>query len=150
MDKIIKIYLDVCTICRPFDDHNQTRIRMERDAYYLILGALQSHVYQMVISPVHSAEINAISEHYERLEVLAILNKFGVQASFNKTLGKDRAEQLYSFGFGIADAAHIAIAEQSADYFITCDDKLIGKCNKYQIDIKVINPIDFCLKEHLE
>ncbi len=43
---------------------------------------------------------------------------------------KKRTEDLYSLNFGIADAAHVAFAETSADYFITCDDKLLKKIRK--------------------
>ena len=33
----LKLYLDVCTLCRPFDDQNRMRIRLETDSYYLIM-----------------------------------------------------------------------------------------------------------------
>ena len=31
------LYLDVCTLGRPFDDQNMMRIRLETDSYHLIL-----------------------------------------------------------------------------------------------------------------
>jgi predicted nucleic acid-binding protein len=42
---------------------------------------------------------------------------------------------LYSQGFGVADAAHVAFAEQLADVFIACDDKLLKKCRKASLKI---------------
>jgi len=32
------IYLDVCTLCRPFDDQSFLRIRLETDAVNLIMS----------------------------------------------------------------------------------------------------------------
>ena len=34
----MKIYLDVCCLNRPFDDHRQERIRLESEAVVAILG----------------------------------------------------------------------------------------------------------------
>jgi hypothetical protein len=149
MKKFNKLYLDVCTLCRPYDVQRQTRIRMETDSYYLILGAIQSGSYNMIISPVHIMEVNAITEPFERIEVLSIINRLGKPAQYNKEMGRKRAEQLFLSSYGIADAAHLSIAEQSADFFITCDDKLVRKYMTHQNPIKVMNPIDFCLKENL-
>jgi hypothetical protein len=28
----MKIYLDVCCLCRPFDDHSETRVQLEAEA----------------------------------------------------------------------------------------------------------------------
>lgn len=52
-------------------------------------------------------------------------------------------------GFGVADAAHIAFAEQLNAQFITCDDKLIKKSIKYKISVWCGNPVTFCEKENL-
>jgi hypothetical protein len=76
-----RLYLDVCTLCRPFDDQNAMRIRLETDAYYLILQNVQSRKYTMIASPIHFEEIDAIEDARERLEVKALLNKYGVQPS---------------------------------------------------------------------
>ena len=68
-----RLYFDICTICRPFDDQSQMRIHLETNAYYLILQALQNARYTMVVSPVHFEEANAISDVEERQEIVAVL-----------------------------------------------------------------------------
>jgi len=68
-----RLSLDICTLCRPFDDQSLMRIRLETNAYYLILQALQDARYVMIVSPVHFAEAEAISDVEERQEVLAVL-----------------------------------------------------------------------------
>jgi hypothetical protein len=41
MDISKLIYLDVCVLCRPFDDQKYLRIRMEIDAVNLILANIR-------------------------------------------------------------------------------------------------------------
>ena len=50
-------------------------------------------------------------------------------------------------GFGIADAAHVAFAEQLAEVFITCDDKLLKRCRQTSLRIDASNPLEFIAKE---
>lgn len=147
---IKKLYLDVCTLCRPFDDQNQMRIRLETDAYYLILNGIQRKKYEMIVSPVHFKEIEAVEETREKIQVIHLLNTYGKEPNYDLEEGKKRTEKLISLNFGIADAVHLAFAEQSADCFITCDDKLLKRSRKTKLDLEVIDPIEFCIKEELK
>lgn len=60
---------------------------------------------------------------------------------------RHRAEALVDSGFGIADAAHVAFAEQSAELFVTCDDKLLKRCAQAGIGITAVNPLAFIAQE---
>ncbi|HJW86914.1 MAG TPA: hypothetical protein VJ440_09805 [Candidatus Brocadiaceae bacterium] len=145
-----KIYLDVCTLCRPFDNQSLMRIRLETDAYYLILKSIQDGNCEMIVSPVHFKEVEAIEDSYERMELIVLLNRFGEKTSYQLNEVRKRAENLYSLNFGIADAAHVAFAETSAEYFITCDDKLLKKVRQLKgSNLEAINPVNFCIKEDL-
>jgi predicted nucleic acid-binding protein len=66
------------------------------------------------------------------------------QASFFQPLNKSirqRAKQLENSGIKPIDALHIASFEASkGDYFITCDKRLLNRCQT--LNISVINPID--------
>jgi predicted nucleic acid-binding protein len=144
------LYLDVCTLCRPFDDQNMMRIRLETNAYYLALQAVQDGKYTMVVSPVHFEEVNAISDAKERREVLAVLEKLGITSECDLTAVRARAVDLHSRKFGIADAAHVALAEATADFFITCDDRLLRKCKRERVAIIAMNPVEFTITEDLK
>ena len=145
-----KIYLDVCTLSRPFDNQSLMRIRLETDAYYLILKSIQDGSYEMVVSPVHFKEIEGIEDLYERMELTILLNRFGKKPSYHLSEVRKRAERLHSLNFGIADSAHAAFAEKSAEYFITCDDKLLKKIGKLkESHLVATNPVNFCTKENL-
>jgi len=144
-----RVYLDVCTLCRPFDDQQQMRIRLETDSYYLILEAIKTRRYEMMVSKVHFEEAQAISDAHERYEILTLLKKYGVEKACNLVQLRARAEALHELGMGVADAAHLAYAETVADVFISCDDKLLKKCRKIVLHVQVVNPIEFCTQEAL-
>lgn len=91
-----RLYLDSCTLCRPFDDQNQMRIRLETNAYYLILQALQEARYTMMVSPVHFEEANAISDAEERQEIRAVLERLGQEAECEVAAARARAEKLHA------------------------------------------------------
>jgi predicted nucleic acid-binding protein len=143
------IYLDVCALCRPFDDQSYLRIRMETEAVNLILSKVKENFYQMVVSPVHIKEIEAIQDEIERIQLLILLNKYGksIKVDFKKT--RKRAEELVELGFGVADAAHVAFAEMVGADFISCDKRLVKKCIRHKIKVWCGNPLSFCEKEDL-
>jgi predicted nucleic acid-binding protein len=57
---------------------------------------------------------------------------------------KLRAVEIMKAGIKPLDALHIALAESgNADYFCTCDDKLLRNAKKVKdLAIKVLNPVD--------
>ncbi|MGH7848155.1 MAG: hypothetical protein ACREQW_23680 [Candidatus Binatia bacterium] len=126
------------------------RIRLETDAYYLILQAVQDKKYSMVVSRAHFEEADAISEIEERREIIALLAKLGTAAECDMGATRARAEYLYSKNFGIADAAHVAFAEATAEVFVTCDDRLARKCRREKVGVRMVNPVEFTIAEDLK
>ena len=143
------IYLDVCSLCRPFDDQAYLRIRMETGAVSLILIEVREGHCKMYVSPVHFKEIDAIEESEERLELKVLLEKYGESSKVDLNKVMERAGELVKLGFGIADAAHVAFAEANNAEFITCDDRLAKKCKNHKIKVWAGGPLGFCEKEGL-
>ncbi|MGR3295818.1 MAG: hypothetical protein ACUZ8A_06290 [Candidatus Bathyanammoxibius sp.] len=143
------LYLDVCALSRPFDDQDYLRIKLETEAVNLILSNVKKGGSRLLFSPVHVREIEAIEDTLERTELLAVLEKFGtlLKAGISKT--RARAEELLGLGFGVADAAHVAFAEQAGASFVSCDDRLIKKCRKHGVGVWCGSPIAYCEKEEL-
>ncbi len=144
------IYLDVCALCRPFDDQSYLRIRVETEAVNLILSKAKEHLYQIAASPVHIKEIKAIQNEFERVQLITLLGKYGKTLEMNLKNARERAEKLVDLGFGVADAAHVAFAEMAEAEFISCDKKLIKQCARHKIRIWYGNPLIFCEKEDLK
>jgi hypothetical protein len=144
-----RLYLDVCALSRPFDDQHPLRIRLETDAVNLILAHVKQGRYVLLVSPVHRREIAAIPDGYERTALQTILDQYGVPTEVDGVATRQRAEDLVAVGFGVADAAHMAFAEQSGASFISCDDKLLKKCGRFGVGIWCGNPVAYCEKEGL-
>jgi len=148
-NKVKLIYFDVCVLSRPFDDQTFLRVRLETEAANLIVSKVRSEKYRLVASPIHWEEIRAISDIFERTELQERLKTLGKPVNVDLAVARKRAEELYDLNFGVADAAHIAFAEQCGAEFISCDDSLIKKCSRYNIKIWCGNPVAFCEKEDL-
>lgn len=144
------IYLDVCALCRLFDDQSYMRIRLETLAVNLILSSIESGNYKMIYSPVHFKEIYAIQNDIELFELHMLLQRIGHRAGIDMGKGREKAEKFVKMGFGIADAAHVAFAELSSSDFISCDYRLLKKCKRAGLSIWTGNPIAFCDKEELQ
>ena len=136
-------------LCRPFDDQTYLRIRLETEAVNLILSKVKNGEYILVVSPIHREEIKAISETFERIDLQERLKTLGKSIKVDLASARKRAEELCDLNFGVADAAHIAFAEQSGAEFISCDDSLIKRCSRHNIKIWCGNPVAFCEKERL-
>ncbi|WP_428354371.1 hypothetical protein [Methyloprofundus sp.] len=145
-----KLYLDVCTLCRPFDDQYRMRVRLETDSYFLIMQAIRDGSYELHYSKVHEKEIAAINDILERTEIIETIYQNGKRCSGNFQAIRKRADELVNAGLGVADAAHVAFAEENADYFISCDDRLIKRSKREKVDVMVLTPVEFCAQENLE
>lgn len=144
------VYLDVCALCRPFDDQMQIRSRLETDAVQLILSHVRARRLTLLVSPAHIVEINAIDDRAEQEQLLALLRRLGQPFTFDRSAARQRARQLAQLGLGPADAAHLALAEQAQADFVTCDDRLLRQCQRIQPAVWCGSPLLFCEKEQLE
>ena len=111
---IKRLYLDVCVLCRPFDDQGMLRIRLETDAANLILEHVRRKKYEMIVSPAHLIEIEGTARHQERAELMLFLGDFASRPAWDMAKLRKRAEQLHAMSFGVGDAAHVAFAETAA------------------------------------
>lgn len=144
-----RVYLDVCVLSRPFDDQQQVRIHLETQALGLILASIRDTNRELIVSPVHDVEIDAIRDFAERQHLRNMLNQLGSKMSFDMFVIRKKAEYLANIGMGVADAAHVAFAEFAQADFVTVDDRLIKQCKRMQIGVWCGSPLAYCDKEDL-
>jgi predicted nucleic acid-binding protein len=145
-----RIYLDVCAYCRPYDDQSQLKVRLETDAYYLVLKYVEQGQYELVVSPVHEAEVADIKDHRERVEVQQLLSAWRMKGGYPINEVRTRAEELVQKRFGVADAAHVAFAESTADAFVTCDAGLLSRCRATPSKVAAYGLVEFVAREGLK
>jgi predicted nucleic acid-binding protein len=139
----VKIYLDLCAIQRPLDTPNQVRIVLEAEAVLGLISFCESRQAEIVSSEALYYEGEQSSLPVRKEHTLAVLAKTKSVITVTAT-EKQRAGELINFGIKPLDALHPALAESGkADYFCTCDDKLLRNAKKVKdLSVKMINPVD--------
>lgn len=139
----MKIYLDLCAIQRPLDTSNQVRIVLESEAVLGIITFCDIGQVEILSSEalLYEGELSSLPVRKEHtLSVLAKAKNVLVVTEKEKS----RAAEIMQVGVKPLDALHIALAESgSADYFCTCDDKLLRNVKKVKdLAVKAVNPVD--------
>ena len=136
----LKIYLDICSYNRPFDDQSQKKILLETEAKLFIQSAIKENKYLLVWSYMLDFE-NSNNPYEDRKKSVAQWKDVSHEycPSSNEILSLGR--EIMKFGVKEFDALHIACAIIcGCGYFITTDRRLL---NRPITKIKLINPVDF-------
>ncbi|BAY76176.1 hypothetical protein NIES25_26250 [Nostoc linckia NIES-25] len=134
-----RVYLD--TSIYNLDDQTQPKIFLETQAVILILQMVEARLIELVSSSVLDYENsrNPFVANQQSMERYLQIATLRVLVDENIRM---RAEQLEQQGVKSIDALHVACAEAAqSDYFITCDRRLINRCQT--LSLIVINPNDF-------
>jgi predicted nucleic acid-binding protein len=119
----MKIYLNVSCLNRPFDDQEQSRIRLEAAAVGEILENVDEGHWRHVSSEIAQIEIQANPDPDRRARVQLLLPEPSDIVMPTDVIFT-RAAELELLGFKAADALHIAAAEHAAaDVLLSCDDR---------------------------
>ena len=144
----MKIYLDVCCLCRPFDNHGDTRVRLETEAVLTILKRC-SLDWEMVTSTAVLYEIGLISDPTKRSHALRLIQRARETIRVDDSL-LSRAEEFENFGIVGIDAVHIACAEKAEAVLLTTDDDLVKimKKNALRTSVHADNPLHWLMEEN--
>ncbi len=143
----MKIYLDCCSLQRPFDDKSQPRIAVEAEAVLVILSLCESKYFELISSEALVFEINCISNYERKEDALAIL-KIAYDTLELSSEVERVARSFEKMGLKVLDALHLAFASVSkVDYFCTCDDKFLKKAKKIEtLNTKVVSPTELVME----
>ena len=144
----MRIYLDVCALNRPFDDHTQDRVRLESEAVLTILSRTQSENWTLLTSEVVGIEVSKIPDDDRRQKVTILTSLSGSNIVVDEATEK-RALELERLSFKSFDALHIACAERGrADVLLTTDDDLLRKAsqNTSAVRVKLENPVRWIME----
>jgi len=145
---LVKIYLDVCCLSRPFDDQFQDRIKIETDAILSILTHCKIGEWELVGSEAIDIEISKIPDDEKREKINTLRSIANFRVAIDNEVEKRAVEisqlKIYSY-----DALHIACAERSkADIMLTTDDFLLKKPMQYMdsLMLRVENPVKWLME----
>lgn len=137
------VYLDLCSIQRPLDDQTQLRIRVETVAVLGIIALSESGQMQLLSSDALQYETAKNPYAARQAHALGVLSK-AVRTVRLSPAVEARAQTLATAGLKPFDALHLAFAvEAGADYFCTCDDRLLRRARAVQSGPpKIVNPLE--------
>jgi len=144
---LMRIYLDVCCINRPFDDQTEERIRMESEAVLAILTRSLSE-WTLIGSEAIDYEISKIPDVERRGKAQRIASISREKVTVDESI-VSRAREIEKEGLRPMDALHLACAERSADVMLTTDDEIVRaamrKSASISIKVRVMNPARWLL-----
>ena len=138
------IYLDTCSLCRPFDDQSKLRIKIETEAVQFIFEQIKKKKVKWIASEVLEFEINQINNLEKRIKILSFLKFANSKIKYSDKI-EEKALQIEKKGFNLLDALHISCSiSSSAKYFITTDYEILKLAKRYKSDfsIQFVNPLD--------
>ena len=143
----MKIYLDCCSLQRPFDDKSQSRIAVEAEAVLVILSLCESDHLKLISSDALLFEIGCIPDQDRKDDALAILTIAKETIELTAEI-EALARSLGASGLKPMDALHLAFASDSeVDYFCTCDDKFLKKAQSFDsLNTKVVSPTELVME----
>lgn len=145
----MRIYFDVCCLCRPFDDQRQERIRLESEAVRMIVEWCIQGRHVWICSDIVAEEIRRNPDAEKRGALLKLLENAGEIVTINDT-AVSAGQGYHQMSVRGLDALHLAVAEQAAcDVFLTTDDKLRRKAANLKLSssIRVRGPIEWLVEE---
>jgi hypothetical protein len=133
-----RVYLDVCSLKRPFDDQRQARVREEAAAVAAIVARAEAGEIALVRSPAHLVENDANPREDRRLAAALWIDGAAVDVPLDAEV-EARAREVAALGFGALDALHLAFAERAgARWFVTCDDALLNLAGRLGGTLRIV------------
>ena len=138
---IMKIYMDVCCLNRPFDDQNQNRVRVEAEAILNILEYCQNGEWALAASNALDFELAQCPDPVKlagmRTLYAVAQNRLAATAQV-----KSRSLAFRQQGLSFFDSLHVALAEAyQQDVFLTTDDRLYRAATVIRPEVRVANPV---------
>ena len=140
----MKVYLDTCSLQRPLDSKDQIRIALESEAVLVILALCEIDLVDLISSEALLFETQRVTNASRSDYALEVLQKAKYFILLDEEI-KDRAKELSASGIMALDALHLASAEKAmADFFCTCDDKLLKKAKPVcEPRMRIVSPVQF-------
>ena len=138
----MNIYLDTCSLQRPFDSKEQVRVALEAEAVLGIITLHDGGKVQLISSEALLFENERIAEPARHEFALAVLRQAKLFVQVDDEV-QNMARDMIARGLMPLDALHLASAQAArADYFCTCDDKLLRKARPLcEPGMRVVSPV---------
>ena len=143
----MKLYMDVCSYNRPFDDLSQDRVYFEAEAVLSILERCKNGEWVLATSAIVEIE-NSRQKDLERLEKVQMLYQSAQEYYELTESAKSRAIYFQQNGVKLFDSYHLAVSEENrVDVLLTTDDRFLKAAKRMKLNIKIETPIKWLIEE---
>jgi predicted nucleic acid-binding protein len=133
----MKVYLDACSWCRPYDDLSQSRIYIESEAVLEIIRLCKLHGWTLAGSEAIEIELLRI-KNAEKLDNVKGLYEDATEYLTLTDEIKQMAQHFQQHHIGKFDSLHLATAEINGyDAFLTTDDDFRRNALKLQLNVRI-------------
>ncbi len=141
------LYLDYNCFQRGFDDSSQIKIKLEALACEEIFAKAERKDITLAWSFMHDDE-NALCPFMERkIEAQRLSILCGVKIKPDKEIYNLALSFQTKGKLSSKDAIHLACAYHvKSRLLITCDEEFIARGRRLNLDIKIVNPVDYIRK----
>jgi predicted nucleic acid-binding protein len=144
----LKLYLDNCCLNRPYDDQTQEKIHLESEAILAIVKKLNQENFEIFGSSALDFEIEQIKNEEKRVKVKYFYEQtINARMEYKESIFQRAKELSEQSAIRTLDRFHLAFAENiGADVLLTTDMKFERACLKLDLNIKVMNPLNYVLE----
>ncbi len=144
------IYLDYNCFQRRFDDPRQIRIQLEALACEEIFLRAEIDEVKLAWSFMHEDETLLCPFPNRRNIALILSTLCKIRVGPEEEIYESALEFQRRSNLASKDAIHLACAHFiKADYFLSCDDKLVIQANKLGSEMAISNPVDYIRRKNL-
>jgi predicted nucleic acid-binding protein len=138
----VRIYLDNCTLNRPFDDHSVVKNFLEAQAKFEIQEKIKNGELLLVWSYILSYE-NSVNPFPEVRYQIEGWKQYAVEEIIETPDTVKLSTSFTEMGLKSKDALHVACAVHGKCRFFITTDKRILKRSISIGDIRVVSPLQF-------
>lgn len=148
---MLKLYLDNCCYCRPFDDRRIVKNYFEREAVLLVMQLAYDRMHKIIGSDVLEREMSMITDSEKRDSVKSLYESLVVEkVALTSSIVQKADEIMKLSSIKAFDSLHLASALTAADILLTTDTKFLKAANRLNFsNMKVMNPLEFIMEENV-
>jgi len=141
------VYLDYNCFQRGFDDPRQVRVQIEALACQEIFTRAEQDTIRLIWSFMHEDETLLCPMPARKYEAFRLATLCKVRLGPETEVYKLARTLQKTANLSAKDAVHLACAVHSrADFFLTCDDRLLKPAKRLALEVEVLNPVDYIRK----
>ena len=143
MPQLTKVYLDTCSLFRPWDDRRQLKIAMEAEAIQAVTGLFEAGQIELLSSQVLRYEISLNPDIERRAYGEALLAKAAIDIKMNDEIDL-HAKDLERLGIKTIDALHLSSSIYGkSDFFCSSDLRFLKRARQAKTYLtKVVTPLE--------